>query len=131
MNLSNLKIISDFDLWKRLQDSMPPELFIYRDELKRRGHLAVMKRLGWNVSFDAKYRNRYTASIKTLYDLWQDRVHGDHYESLYAWIKDQGWLIFEHWVPVDIWTSEACFSEYLPKNTLEYWCADRTKEVKE
>jgi len=82
-------------------------------EIERRG-LQILKDLGWDTSFTAKYKNRYTGSETTLMEQMKGICNGKFsYHNLFG--------LLEHYEPIDIWTDKDCFDEYKEKATLGGW----------
>ena len=83
------------------------------EEIERRG-LQILKDLGWDTKFTAKYKNRYTGHETTLIDELRGVCNREFsYHNLFG--------LLEHYEPIAIWTDKDCFDEYKLKATLGGW----------
>ena len=73
-------------------------------EIKRRG-LIIFEAMGWPCENLSKYKNRYTASVETLQEMYEHRAGSSWRMIFEEWVIDNAFSILEHWYPEELWES--------------------------
>lgn len=121
LEFKEIKSMTDEEIWRGHQSADTPALFDYRDEAERRGFKQLMRNLGWPVSPESIYMNRYTADKETLQEMFDSDIHNDWFKNIDDWISQEGWGILEHWLPEEIWEDSSYFPEHNPKQKLTHY----------
>ena len=79
------------------------------EQIKKIGVKKWFELRGLPIDEDSVWKNRYSADEIKLK------------EEINKNIEEQGYYLWENWLPKNIWTTKDCFSEYLPKNKLTGW----------
>jgi len=88
------------------------------EEIQRRG-LSFFKELGWGISENSVYKNRYTADEETLRQIYDEGCHRQ--DTFDKWLLYDLPFLAENWLPKENWVKDECFDEYLPENKLTAW----------
>ena len=75
-------------------------------EIQRR-HAEIFEALRWPTDPGSVYKNRYTASEKSLTQRYKGRYLSQNDYSFAEWFRENAPFILEHWYPLELWEPSA------------------------